>query len=457
MPHQILSKWLFTLLALLGCVAGNVQADEEEIVVSLDTETPLMPLYLPPLIAEETQLSSSYIQQLEKVLAFDLEHNGHTFLVKRTPTNDRLATPHLGQPSVWKEQNIFYVVKGEIQGNSLLVSILDVDQQKRRTTDPINLTGQLNKDRRSLHKLADTIQKAFFGTEGIASSKILFSLRNEGVSTAKNQVSEIWEVDYDGANARQLTHDLSYNITPVYIPPKPGLASGGFLYVSYQIGQPKIYAASIKEGVGHRVTSLKGSQLMPNISRQRNTIAFISDVTGNPDLFIQDFSPETGIKGKPQQIFSAKQATQGSPCFSPDGKKIVFVSNKDGSPKIYMIAIPLPGSSLKDVKATLITKINRENSAPAWSPDGTKLAYCARTKDARQIWIYDFITNKERQVTSGSGNKENPSWAADSLHLVFNSADKGDSQLYIINLNQAEAFPITSGKGDKRFPNWEPS
>lgn len=448
-------KYIITFCCCL--ILCNTLKGDEEIVVRLATESSLEPLYLAPVSSADSDFDSDYIKKLSGVLSFDLDHNGSTFVAKQSAANDVLATAQggqqLGLPKEWKNQNIFYVVKPLIDGKNLSAYMLDVQTQSLKSANPITLTGDLSQDRRSVHLLADTIHKGLFGTQGIASTKLLFSVKNQAV----HGVSEIWEVDYDGANARQLTKEKSYSISPVYIPPKPGFLSGGFLYVSYRIGQPKIYGASTKDPTGKRVIQLKGSQMMPTISQQRDKIAFISDVTGNPDLFIQNFSPDTGPIGKPQQIFSATQATQGSPTFSPDGKKVAFVSNKDGSPKIYVINIPAPGTSLKDIKATLITRRNRENSAPAWSPDGTKIAFCARSSEDRQIWIYDFNTNQETQVTSGPGNKENPSWALNSLHLVFNSADKGnDSQLYQINLNQAEAHQITSGAGDKRFPSWEP-
>lgn len=204
--------------------------------------------------------------------------------------------------------------------------------------------------------------------------------------------------------------------------------------------------------------TLRGNQLMPAISPQRDNIAFISDITGNPDLFLQAFSPEQGPIGKPRQIFTTHQATQGSPTFSPDGKKIAFVSNKDGSPRIYVIPIPLPDAKLKDIKAQLISRANRESSAPSWSPDGKKLAYCARNSDGvRQIWIHDFETNREWQLSEGSINKENPSWAPNSMHLVFNTKGSKENGLYLININQPKAVKIAEyPEGDKRFPSWEP-
>ncbi len=177
---------------------------------------------------------------------------------------------------------------------------------------------------------------------------------------------------------------------------------------------------------------------MPTLTRQRDKVAFISDVTGNPDLFVQEFNPDAGAMGKPQQIFSSLKATQGSPTFSPDGKQIAFVSNKDGSPKIYVMDVPAPGTPLKDIKAQLATKHSTESSAPTWSPDGTKLAYCAKTGGFRQIWGYDFSTKEERQLTQGVSNKENPTWAPNSLHLIYNSSDADASELYLINLKPAQ-------------------
>ena len=136
-------------------------------------------------------------------------------------------------------------------------------------------------------------------------------------------------------------------------------------------------------------------------------------------------------------------------------KKIAFVSDKDGPPRIYVIQIPEDISSQKRPQAELVTKKNRENVSPAWSPDGTKLAYSAKTEGTRQIWIYDFHTNEEWQLTKSSGNKENPSWGSDGLHLVYNTEDQNAGELYIIDLNRQIPVKITGGFGKKRFPCWE--
>jgi len=171
---------------------------------------------------------------------------------------------------------------------------------------------------------------------------------------------------------------------------------------------------------------------------------------------MQHFDQNTLTIGKPIQLFSYPRATHASPCFSPDSQKIAFVSDKDGTPRIYVIKIPDDLYHRKRPIAHLITKENRQNVTPSWSKDGKKLAYSAKTNKVRQIWIYDFETDEEWQLTNGSINKENPHWANDSLHIIFNTEDDSESELYLINIKQKEAIKITNGEGRKRFPSFEP-
>lgn len=433
---------------------------EEPFVVKLETESKLAPLYLLPIDETASKLAETHVAQVEKILCFDLNHNGSTIVAKRTLENNLLgkgdAFEQLGNAVDWKRRNIFYVVKTQIQGNSLKTLVLDVNGGSIKSIDPIQLTEDLSQDRKAIHRLSDIIHKALFGIEGIASTHILYSIKEAKSADSRQWTQEIFEADYDGGNPRQLTFERSICINPVYLPPKPGFVSPAFLFVSYKLGQPKIYLAGLKDGKKRPISSIRGNQLMPAIARQRDKIAFICDITGNPDLFLQPFNTEKGALGKPQQIFSARLATQGTPTFSPDGSKIAFVSNKDGSAKIYVMPIPKAGANIKDIQPTLISRANRENSAPAWSPDGTKIAYCARTQEDRQIWIYDFNTGEETKITTGKGHKENPTWAPNSLHLAFNTSSPQSSELFIINLNQLEAVQMTFGPGEKRFPNWEP-
>lgn len=73
----------------------------------------------------------------------------------------------------------------------------------------------------------------------------------------------------------------------------------------------------------------------------------------------------------------------------------------------------------------------------------------------RQIWIYDFRTQEEKQLTFTLDNKENATWAPDSFHLVYNTETEDLCELYLIHLNGGDPIMISKGSGQKRFPSWE--
>lgn len=433
-------------------------SDDEPIVVSLETESELMPLYLGGLVDSDGSFDPSYAEKLRKVLEFDLNYNGMTKVVPQIAARDKrlreMGFDDRGNTGELKGWDVYFVIKGKIAQKKLSVRLLVTNNGAFKAIDNLELTGNLAADRRQIHFLADRIFKDLFNEEGIASTKVLFTIKTK--NGGDPSISEVYEADYDGGNIRPLTKNAGYVVTPAYIAPKPGYKAGSFMYVSYKNGQPKIFYSSLNEFNPIRFSLLKGNQLMPAISRQRDKVAFVCDITGNPDLFLQPINADGTPNGKPSQIFATHKATQGTPTFSPDGKEIAFVSNKDGSPRIYKMPIPKPGTKLQDIKAELLTRFNRENTAPTWSPDGTKIAYTALTNGVRQIWIYDLQKRKEWQLTRGSGNKENPTWAPNSLHIMFNTTETNKAELYLINLNQAEAVKITGGSGEKRFPSWEP-
>ncbi len=450
------------LASLLVCsspcsVLYAEDSSSQEIRVQLSSTSALSPLYVGK-FGGTSSFDKDYLHQLEAVLAFDLSYNGVTKVVPSTEQKEQLLSKEdvkeaFHVPS-WKSMGIPYLVKVKITGKTLEAYALSIQTGSLKHFMDVALTGDLNQDRRQIHKLADGVSKALFNKEGIASTRILYAVQlKETKADSGDWQSEIWECDWDGHNARQITKERSYCVTPVLVPASPQYPAAGdrFLYVSYKMGQPKIFIASIKEGVGRRLIDLRGNQLLPAISLQRDKVAFICDANGRSDLFLQPFNPATGEVGKPVQLYSYPRSTQASPTFSPDGSQIAFVSDKDSRMRIYTIPATFQG---KRSEAVLLTKQNNENSCPSWSPDGRKLAYSAKTGGIRQIWIYDFMTKEEKQLTFGPGNKENPVWAPDSTHMVFNSTDGSSSELYLVNLNQPDAFKITKGQGKKHYPTW---
>lgn len=419
----------------------------QELEVRLATRSPLKPVYLSNL--HNNDHDWRYFEELRGILEFDLNTSGYCTVMQR---EDRLeetfqfpdVKSHFDL-STWKKEKIPFCLAAAVNQNRLELTAFNIEKGTSKKYPPTPL------ERQAIHRLADALQKDLFGKEGIASLKVIYTQRTKnGTEQGRDWLSEIWVCDSDGSNPRQITAEKSYCLSPFFLPN----STDEFFYVSEKSGQSKIYRASLSNPKGELMVDLRGNQALPSISKKGTQMAFITDVAGRPDLFVQNFDNKGRMIGKARQLFSAPRATQATPTFSPDGKQIAFVSDKDGPPRIYVLNV-VDAKNTQRQNPRLITKRNRENTSPAWSPDGTKLAYSAKVDGVRQIWIYDFLTDEEVPLTTGPHNKENPSWAPDSFHLVYNTESDDTCELFVIHLNQGDPIPINKGPEQKRFASWQ--
>lgn len=449
-----------------SCLSGD---EDVEYVVELGSEAVLHPTALMPVSSSSTSLSIDYLKMMLDVLAFDINANGMMAIVDDA-TNKKVEKlvkdAHQGELPIKELRSIpvSYILTPKVTDSNLVLSVTSLADGLINSFSPVPLCGNSAIDRGRIHQLSDYLFSSLFGKEGIATTRILYSKKTS--SPAKggrlrekiDTKAEIYLADYDGGNIRQMTTLKSVSVSPQWIPSK-GLDSKkpqAFMFVSYLIGQPKLYIMNFKDGKTTRLSKMRGNQLTPAVSKDGNFVLFCSDILGCSDLYMVPFEIPVGEIQKPRQIYKTPSYATGCPTFSPDGKRVAFVSNKSGSPKIYILDLPSSDAKLKDLKPKLISKRCRENSSPVWSPDGKKIAYNARTSSDRQIWIYDIEHEIEYQLTQGSGHKENPSWAPDSSHIVYQGMKDGTWQLFLVDMNRKSTIQITHGEGDKQFPAWEP-
>ncbi|MFY9802247.1 MAG: hypothetical protein WA211_08775 [Candidatus Acidiferrales bacterium] len=288
------------------------------------------------------------------------------------------------------------------------------------------------------HQFADDIVGILSGgAPGIAQTHIAY------VST-KSGNKEIWEMDYDGSNQHQLTHLKSISLTPRWSPDATRVAFT--CYVPFRgIVSPQICMYST---VSDRLISFpryRGSNSSPAFSPDGTQIAFMSSLSGDPQIYVSDVNGG-GLK---RITFAAGVST--SPAWNPKtGKQIVFVSDRAGDPVLY----------LANADGTDVQKLDMPDMGyvvdPAWSPNGQLLAFSWRRPSGNfDIYIMDIVSRQLVELTRDAGRNERPSWAPDGRHLVFESTRTGTRQIWSMLADGSLPRELTY-EGQNESPNWSP-
>ncbi len=125
-----------------------------------------------------------------------------------------------------------------------------------------------------------------------------------------------------------------------------------------------------------------------------------------------------------------------SPAWSPDGTHLAYVSFEGHRSGIYV-------SNLKDSSRELITQYPRINGAPAWSPDGKKLAVVLSKDGSPDIYVVDIKSKKIKKVTKGRAIDTEPSWLPDGRSLLITSNRGGKPQIYQLSLDTGALHRLT--------------
>ncbi|MGA7221510.1 MAG: hypothetical protein WA603_24035 [Candidatus Acidiferrales bacterium] len=288
------------------------------------------------------------------------------------------------------------------------------------------------------HQFADDIVGILSGgAPGIAQTKIAY------VSTHSGN-KEIWEMDYDGSNQHQLTHLKSISLTPRWSPDATRIAFT--CYVPFRgVVSPQICMYSTASDRLISFPRYRGSNSSPAFSPDGSQIAFMSSLSGDPQIYISDVNGG-GLK---RITFAAGVST--SPAWNPKtGKQIVFVSDRAGDPVLY-----LANSDGTDVQRLDMPDMGYVVD-PAWSPNGQLLAFSWRRPSGNfDIYIMDVVNRQLVELTRDVGRNERPSWAPDGRHLVFESTRTGTRQIWSMLADGSLPRELTY-EGQNESPNWSP-
>ena len=142
-------------------------------------------------------------------------------------------------------------------------------------------------------------------------------------------------------------------------------------------------------------------------------------------------------------------ALNTDPAWSPDGSRIAYTSERDGGRAIYVRNAD--GSNVKR-----LTPLTQDSFDPAWSPDGTRIAF-VRVRDANpEVYVVNVDGSGELRLTSNPTIDTDPAWSPDGARIAFSSDRAGNHDIYVMGADGSAITRVTNGPTLDRYPAWSP-
>lgn len=184
----------------------------------------------------------------------------------------------------------------------------------------------------------------------------------------------------------------------------------------------------------------------PAWSPDGSQIAFVSDRSGNADVWVMDVDGGNAVN------LTNDEAKDHSPAWSPDGQWIAFASLRDTL--YWELYVMRPDGS--DVQR-LTWWEDASDLFPSWSPDGTRLAFASKRDGNWEIYTMDRDGSSLARLTDHPADDTNPAWSPDGGRIAFESLREGYAEIFVVAVMGGEPINISKAPfSSEHGPTWSP-
>lgn len=358
-------------------------------------------------------------QQVAEVVTADLERSGlfkpldrASFIQGQGAVNSAIRF------SDWRLINAQVLLKGSVsrtQDGRLRFEFRLFDVFTEKQMIGFALTASVDAWRRAAHKIADQVYKRVTGEDGYFDTKIVYVSRQ---NIRGKRVERVAMMDQDGANHEWLSDGKTLVLTPRFSPNLDTIA-----YLNFLNKKPHVYLMKINTRQNQLLGQFPGMTYAPRFSNDgRQVIMSYAKLDGTSSIYLMNLFDKTI-----QRLTNEPQAIDTSPCFSPDNSKVAFMSDRTGKPQLYVM-------NLSDMEPKRISFGEGKYSTPVWSPRGDLIAFTKMHKGVFSLGVMKVDGSDERIITQGYMVDE-PTWSPNGRVIMFTRQDrKGPSKLCTIDI-----------------------
>jgi Tol biopolymer transport system component len=282
---------------------------------------------------------------------------------------------------------------------------------------------------------AKTAQATYPGANG----RLAFAIAIDPQHLAS---ADIYTVMPNGEALQQLTATPDFEACTAYLPDGKQIAYCAGVQAAG--GVTEIWKMKQNGKQQERVTDLGARSLWPDFSPDGTRIVFMSQPAGAPagtpfQLYVinSDGSDVVQLTSDPW--------THEEPAFSPDGSKIAFLSNQTGVMQVWVMNAD--GSNPTQLTFDPAPK----GQLPDWSPDGAKIAYTS----GGDIYVMDADGSNQTRLTT-DGTSGGPAWSPDGTLIAFVSRRVPPNKVYVMNADGSDQHAVLPSGHPQFAPAWQP-
>lgn len=221
-----------------------------------------------------------------------------------------------------------------------------------------------------------------------------------------------------------------------------GVFNSQIAFVSNGTGNKEIYICDFDGYNPKQFTHNNSITLSPAWSTDGKWLAYTSYVKGHPDLYIRHIKENRGT-------VINKEGLNSSPAWVPGQFALSAGLTFSGDPEIYL----LTGSG-KIIKR--LTYNRGIDVSPTWSPDGKKMAFVSNRSGTPQVYIMDLASGWVKRLTFKGKYNTQPSWSPKGDKIAYSAMEDGEINIYVVDTQGENPVQLTAGAGNNEAPSWAP-
>jgi TolB protein len=220
----------------------------------------------------------------------------------------------------------------------------------------------------------------------------------------------------------------------------PGIAFSRIAFVSDRTGNKEIYICDSDGGRIEQITRDRTPHASPSLGPGALLMACTSYTGGFPDVWTINLDD-----GERKRIVNAPGTNSGA-AFSRDGSRIALSMTHHGDPEIYI-------TTVNGGRSRRVTESQSIEFSPAWAPDGERIVFCSDATGAPQLYIVPRRGGDPQRLETGFQRCTDPDWSPDGKFIAFTAHRGAERSVALYDMVTGRTSIVLRGATD---PSWAP-